>query len=91
MASPGSWCLTGCGESNILAVLLVLLKLSLRAASPSADFPWPAFIRDGAVLWQSGRSSMNGPASVSAGGKLQPLLLDLSSRVAMAESKLNRT
>lgn len=40
MASPGSWCLTGCGENNILAVLLVLLKLSLRAASLSADFPF---------------------------------------------------
>lgn len=40
MASPGSRCLTGCGESNILAVLLVLLKLSLRAASLSADFPF---------------------------------------------------
>ena len=43
------------------------------------------------MLWQSGRSSKNGPASMSAGGKLQPLPLDLSGRVAVAESRLNRT
>lgn len=33
---------------------------------------------------------MSGPASVSARGKLKSLLLDLSGRVSMAESRLNR-
>lgn len=90
MASLRSWCLSGWGQRKILAVLLVLLKLSLSAKSQSADFPWPSLIWDRAVLWQSGKSSMSGPASVSAGGKLKSLLLDLSGRASMAGSRLNR-
>lgn len=90
MASLRSWCLSGWGQRKILPVLLVLLKLSLSAKSQSADFPWPSLIWDRAVLWQSGKSSMSGPASVSAGGKLKSLLLDLSGRASMAGSRLNR-